>query len=148
MDSASEVEIKWLKPPPSRTQHNFCVSKLTASLPSHSEMSQLMRLWYLPHRRPAQAQASLRICTVLPEPSLFAHMKYGSRQNQASIPTGWLLMRVWKMSLWRKKSTIIDGPIGLFYRRQDFTIFNFHLAKLSQSSYMYMFWFKLKKKKK
>ena len=39
-------------------------------------MSQLMRLWYLSHRRPAKAQASLRIRAVSPEPSLFAHMKY------------------------------------------------------------------------
>ena len=38
-----------------------------------------MRLWYLSHRRPAKAQASLRIHAVSPEPSLFAHMKYGSR---------------------------------------------------------------------
>ena len=43
-----------------------------------------MRLWYLPHRRPAKAQASLRIRAVSPEPSLFAHMKYGSRQR---VPT-------------------------------------------------------------
>ena len=43
-------------------------------------MSQLMRLWYLSHRRPAKAQASLRIRAVSPEPSLFAHIKYGSRQ--------------------------------------------------------------------
>ena len=43
-------------------------------------LSQLMRLWYLSHRRPAKAQASLRICAVSPEPSLFAHMKYGSRR--------------------------------------------------------------------
>ena len=40
-----------------------------------------MRLWYLSHRRPGKAQASLRICTVSPEPLLFAHMKYGSRQR-------------------------------------------------------------------
>ena len=45
------------------------------------KMSQLMRLWYLSHRRPAKAQASLRIHAVSPEPSLFAHMKYGSRQK-------------------------------------------------------------------
>ena len=38
-----------------------------------------MGLWYLSHRRPAKAQASLHIHAVLPEPSLFAHMKYGSR---------------------------------------------------------------------
>ena len=40
--------------------------------------SQLMRLWYLSHRRPTKAQVSLRIRAVSPEPSLFAHMKYGS----------------------------------------------------------------------
>ena len=40
-------------------------------------MSQLMRLWYLSHRRPAKAQASLRG----PELSLFAHMNYGSRRR-------------------------------------------------------------------
>ena len=43
------------------------------------EMSQLMRLWYLSHRRQAKVQVSLRIRTVSPEPLLFAHMKYGSR---------------------------------------------------------------------
>ena len=32
-------------------------------------------------RRPAKAQASLHIHAVSPEPSLFAHMKYGSRQR-------------------------------------------------------------------
>ena len=40
-----------------------------------------MRLWYLPHMRPAKAQASLRIRAVSPEPSLFAYMKYGSRRR-------------------------------------------------------------------
>ena len=43
------------------------------------ELSQLMQLWYLSHRRPAKAQVSLLIRTVLPEPLLFAHMMYGSR---------------------------------------------------------------------
>ena len=43
-------------------------------------MSQLMRLWYLSHRRPAKAQASLCMRTVPPEPSLFAHIKYGNRR--------------------------------------------------------------------
>ena len=42
-------------------------------------LSQLIRLWYISHRRSAKAQASLRIRTVSPEPLLFAHMKYGSR---------------------------------------------------------------------
>ena len=40
-----------------------------------------MRLWYLSHRRPAKAQASLHIRAVSPEPSLFAHMKHGSRRS-------------------------------------------------------------------
>ena len=44
-------------------------------------LSQLMRFWYLSHRRPAKAQASLLIRAVSPEPSLFAHMKYGSRRK-------------------------------------------------------------------
>ena len=35
----------------------------------------------LSHRRLAKAQASLRIRAVLPEPSLFAHMKYGNRRR-------------------------------------------------------------------
>ena len=37
-----------------------------------------MRFWYLSHRRPAKAEASLRIRAVSPEPSLFANMKNGS----------------------------------------------------------------------
>ena len=40
-----------------------------------------MRLWYLSHRRPAKAQVSLRFRADSPEPSLFAHMKYGSRRR-------------------------------------------------------------------
>ena len=40
-----------------------------------------MRLWYLSDWRPAKAQAILHIRTVLPEPPLFAHIKYGSRKN-------------------------------------------------------------------
>ena len=43
-----------------------------------------MRLWYLSHRRPAKPQASLRICAVPPEPSLFADMTYGSRRRVRS----------------------------------------------------------------
>ena len=45
------------------------------------KLSRLMRLWYLLHRQPAKAQASLRINAVSPEPSLFAHMKFGSRRR-------------------------------------------------------------------
>ena len=37
--------------------------------------------WYLQHRRPAKAQARLRIRAVSPEPLLFAHIKYGSRRR-------------------------------------------------------------------
>ena len=44
-----------------------------------------MRLCYLSHRRPEKAQSSLRIRTVSPEPSLFAHMKYGSRRVRPKI---------------------------------------------------------------
>ena len=44
-------------------------------------LSQLMRLWYLSHRQPAKAQVSRRIRAVLAEPSLVAHIKYGSRQR-------------------------------------------------------------------
>ena len=33
------------------------------------------------HRRPGKTQASLRIHAVSPEPSLFPHMKYGSRRK-------------------------------------------------------------------
>ena len=76
-------------------------------------MSQLMRLWYLSHRRPAKDQARLRIRAVSPETSLFAHMKHECRQMVrpkcvTSSPTGWLRMHVWRMSLWRTKSTIIS----------------------------------------
>ena len=35
----------------------------------------------LSHRRPARAQANLPIRAVSPEPSLFAHMKYGNRRR-------------------------------------------------------------------
>ena len=45
------------------------------------QMSQLMRLWYLSHRWPTKAQVSPGIRAVSPEPSLFAHMKYGSRRR-------------------------------------------------------------------
>ena len=44
-------------------------------------MSQLMRLWYLSYRRTVKGQARLRICAVMPEPSLFAYIKYGSRRR-------------------------------------------------------------------
>ena len=45
-------------------------------------LSQLMRLWYLSHRRPAKAQASLIIRTVSPEPSLFCTMSLLANKNR------------------------------------------------------------------
>ena len=92
-----------------QTHDIYCYTKS-----SHLQMRKLMRLWYLSHRRPAKAQAAwLRIRTVAPELSLFAHMKYGStwrvrQKNQTSSPTGWMHMRVWRMSLLRTKSTTIS----------------------------------------
>ena len=76
-------------------------------------LSQLMRLWYLSHRRSAKAQASLRICVHSPESSLFAHMKYGSRRRvrpkiKTPITMSWLCMCIWIMSLRRMKSAIIS----------------------------------------
>ena len=47
-----------------------------------AHMSQPMRLWYLSHRRSAKIQASLRIRAVSIEPSLFAHMHYGRKQQR------------------------------------------------------------------
>ena len=52
---------------------------LVALISSNGKLSQLLRLWYLSHRRPAKAQAGLHIRAVSPEPSPFAPMKYGSR---------------------------------------------------------------------
>ena len=51
------------------------------------------------HVRTAKAQE--------PAHPLFAHMKYGSRRKiKTPSPTGWLCIRVWRMILWRTKSTI------------------------------------------
>ena len=82
-------------------------------------MSQFMRLWYLSYRRPAKAHVSLRVRAVSPEPSLFAHMKYGIRRRvrpniKTSSLTGWLCMRVWRMGLRRTKSAIISWD-GWYY---------------------------------
>ena len=77
------------------------------------QWSQLMRLWYLSHSQPAKAQASLCIRAVSPA-SLFAHMKYGSRRRvrpnirHLAPLDNWLRMRVGRMSLRKKKSTIIS----------------------------------------
>ena len=54
-------------------------------------MSQLMSLWYLPHRQPVKAQVRLRIRAVSPELSLFARIKYGSRGRvQPNIKPQWM----------------------------------------------------------
>ena len=73
-------------------------------------MNQLMRFWYLSHKRPLKAQASLRICS-LTEPSLFTHMKVdkGPTTNQTSSP------RVWRMILRRTESTIISWDGSFVY---------------------------------
>ena len=75
-------------------------------------MSQLMRLWYLSHRQPTKAKASLRMHAVSPEASLFTHMKYGSRwwvrQNIRHLAPLVGCTCVWRMSLRWTKSTIIS----------------------------------------
>ena len=78
-----------------------------------------MRLWYLSHRRPAKAQARLRIRTVSPEPSLFAHIKYGNgRRGPTKTQTTSPLDG-------RAKSTIIscDGS-NVVYGKPDFGVIN------------------------
>ena len=42
-------------------QHKPCQTKIYTVYKYNGHLSQLMRLWYLSHRRPAKAQASLRI---------------------------------------------------------------------------------------
>ena len=59
------------------TFHCMLWTKYLAKL----HLSELMSLWHLSHKRPAKAQASMSIHAVSPEPSLFAHMKYGSRRR-------------------------------------------------------------------
>ena len=79
------------------------------------KMSQLTRLWYLSHRRPTKAQASLRISAVSPGPgpSLFAHMEYGSRRRvppkiRHLAPLDGCRCAIEKKSWWRMKSAIIS----------------------------------------
>ena len=61
-------------------------------------------------------QRKLRLAfAVWPEPSLFAHMKYGSRRRarpKTSSPTGWLRMRIWRIILRWTKTTIIISWAG------------------------------------
>ena len=58
-------------------EDKVCQNSILTNEPAHEIM-------YLSHRRPAKAQASLRIRAVSPEPSLFAHMEYGSRRRVRS----------------------------------------------------------------
>ena len=53
-----------------------------------------MRIWYLSRRRPAKAQAVLRIRAVSPEPSLFAHMKYESKRRVRPKIKQWIAAQV------------------------------------------------------
>ena len=46
-----------------KTDNKFWTARRVVSK-RRTLMSQLMRLWYLSHRRPAKAQESLRICTI------------------------------------------------------------------------------------
>ena len=46
---------------------------------SKSQVDRAKRIWYLSPMRAAKVQASLRICAVLPEPSLLAHISSESR---------------------------------------------------------------------
>ena len=97
----------------------YCIDRYMATNARYN-LSQLMRLWFLSHSWPAKAQASLRIRTVAPEPSLFAHMKYEiirrvRPKNQTSSPSGCRHMRVWRMSLRRTKTAIISWA-GSFIR--------------------------------
>ena len=106
----------WLCQKRSETTHAHVKSEVTTVtyLSTFCDLSQLMRLWYLSHRWPVKAQASLRIRLVIPEPSLFAHMKYGSRRRVQPKFRHLLRMCVWRVSLRRTKNTIISWA-GSFY---------------------------------
>ena len=47
----------------------------------YGDMSQLLRIWYLSHRRPAKAQSSLRIRKVPPEPSRLRGHTHNNNNN-------------------------------------------------------------------
>ena len=81
-------------------------------------MSQLMRLWYLSHRRTAKAQARLRGS---PEPLLFAHIKYGSRRRvwpkiRCVVPVDCCAC-VWRLSLRSAISAIISSRLKYLWLR-------------------------------
>ena len=53
-----------------------------------------MRWWYLSNRRPVKVQASLRICAVSPEPSLFAHIRGRVRPKIRHLAPHWMAANV------------------------------------------------------
>ena len=103
-----------------RMHQLYNVTHLKQKLQNIREMSQLMRLWYLSHRRPAnpigdqrrlrracasaQSRQSLR-CSH----TWSMEVNEGSRPNIRHLaPLDWLRMRVWRMSWQRTKSAIIS----------------------------------------
>ena len=87
-----------------------------------------MRLWYLgDQRRLRRACASAH--------SRQSLMKYGSKprvrpKNQTSRPTGWLRMRVWRISLRRTKSAIISWAGSFFFTDEKKSSFGTKTRKL------------------
>ena len=79
-------------------------------------MSQLIRLWYLPHRRLAKAQASRSLAKAFAVRTheVWNKMK-GPTKIQTSSPTGWLCIHVWRLSLWWMKRAIISWHGSLMF---------------------------------
>ena len=75
-------------------------------------MSQLMRLWYLSHRRPSKAGEPAHSRCLARAFAVCTHEEWkqtkGPTKIQTSSANGWLRMRVWRMSLQRTKSAIIS----------------------------------------
>ena len=92
----------------------LCIGRAICRNFNINKMSQLMRLCYLSQRQPAKAQAILRIHAVSPEPSLFAHMKNGSRRRvqpkfrHLAPLDGCAVHAVWRTSLQRMESIVIS----------------------------------------
>ena len=94
-------------------------------------LSQLMRLWLISHRGTGKAQASLCIHTVSPEPSLFAHMKYGSRRRVRPKIRHLALLDgcacgFEELSLRRTKSAVISWVGSFCLSRRD----HYHMIKV------------------
>ena len=126
-----KVFENWLK------DENFTLKNLNCDR-LWGKISQLMRLWYLSYGRPVKAQASLRIHTVSPEPSLFAHMKYGSRRRARPKIRHLAPLHVWRTSFCRTKNTITSWHgSNVETRRSKVIIF---LGNLNISSYNQIQW--------